>query len=72
MNFLTVIENLPLVLNAIKLAQMAIEAGRDPAVHIKEAWDIVFGGKVLTDDERAAQKAKEAEYDATINAPIQE
>ena len=70
MDFLALAKYLPDVLNAIKLAQLAIQAGRDAIPHIMQAYEIAFKGKVLTDAERAASRLQEDEYSATIQAPL--
>lgn len=58
------------IFNAIRLAQMAAQLGKDALPHLKQAYDLAFGGKVLTDDERVRQEADLMAYSATLQAPL--
>lgn len=55
---------------AIKLANMAMQIGQDAAPHIKTAFGIMFEGKVLTANERAAMLAQETAWREDIDAAI--
>ena len=57
---------------AVKLGKMAYDIGVDSAPFMLDAYNILFKGKVLTADERAAMVAKEQSMRASIDAQIAE
>ena len=57
---------------AIKLGKLAYDTGVDAAPFVMTAYNILFKGKVLTAEERAAMVAKEQSMRAGIDAQIAE
>lgn len=55
---------------ALAVGKLAVQLGQDAAPFLINAYNIVVNDKVLTDDERAAMKAQEAQFRADIDAQI--
>jgi len=55
---------------ALSVGKLAVELGKDAAPFLITAYNIAFNDKALTDDERAAMKAQEAQFRADIDAQI--
>lgn len=55
---------------AISVGKMAVELGQEAAPFLINAYDIAFENKVMTSDERAALRAKEADMRSQIDAAI--
>jgi len=55
---------------AITLAKMAVSLGVDVAPFVKNAYDIAFNSKTLTDSERQAMQDQEVAFRARIDAVI--
>jgi hypothetical protein len=55
---------------AISLGKMAVDLGEEAAPFLINAYNIAFGDKVLTADDRASMQAQEAQMRARIDAAI--
>lgn len=54
----------------ISLGKLAVQVGMDAAPYIEQAYDIVVLKRALSDADRQAAIAKQAEFEAQIATPL--